>query len=114
MLDITEPASSDDSSSDEGSPQPPALPHGGRRPEEKQEEDLPSEFLCPISHSLMTDPVVLADGFTYERSSIERWFKLGKKTSPMTGAALKSSTLVANIALRKLIEEYHAKQCSKK
>ena len=105
MLDITEPASSDDSSSDEGSPQPPALPHGGRRPEEKQEEDLPSEFLCPISHSLMTDPVVLADGFTYERSSIERWFKLGKKTSPMTGFALENTRLTSNFLIRSMIKK---------
>ena len=73
----------------------------------------PAEFICPITQEVMDDPVSTIDGHTYERDAIMRWLRK-KKTSPMTGAALKSSTLVANIALRKLIEEYHAKQCSKK
>ena len=36
----------------------------------------PEELVCPISLVLMTkDPVVAADGITYERASIEDWFK---------------------------------------
>ena len=41
--------------------------------------DPPEELVCPISLVLMTnDPVVAADGITYERSSIEDWFKKSK------------------------------------
>ena len=35
--------------------------------------------MCPISLALMTkDPVVAADGITYERVSIEDWFEKSK------------------------------------
>ena len=35
--------------------------------------------MCPISLHLMTnDPVVAADGITYERESIEDWFEKSK------------------------------------
>jgi hypothetical protein len=38
-------------------------------------DDPPSELVCPITHELMTeDPVLAADGVTYERSAIENWF----------------------------------------
>jgi hypothetical protein len=30
---------------------------------------------------------ITADGQTYERTEIESWFALGKRTSPLTGAA---------------------------
>ena len=34
----------------------------------------PEEFLCPISHEMMEDPVmVMATGMTYERAIIEMW-----------------------------------------
>jgi len=39
----------------------------------------PEELVCPISLNLMTnDPVVAADGITYERASIEDWFEKSK------------------------------------
>ena len=50
---------------------------------EKAKED-PEELLCPILQSLMTDPVITEDGFTYERSAIEHWLK-DHDTSPKTG-----------------------------
>ena len=64
----------------------------------------PAECLCPISHELMTDPVVCSDGHTYDRKGIETWFRQGKQTSPLTGAVLTSKNLVPNHALRSLIE----------
>ena len=44
----------------------------------------------PISLELMTDPVTLGDGMTYERASIERWLAAGNTTSPVTNAELSS------------------------
>lgn len=32
-------------------------------------------YLCPITTEVMDDPVIAADGYTYERSAIEEWFK---------------------------------------
>jgi Mg-chelatase subunit ChlD len=61
---------------------------------------LPSEFLCPITHEPMTDPVVAQDGHTYERAAIVRWFSEGGLTSPKTGAQISSHSLLPNHALR--------------
>ena len=58
----------------------------------------------------MRDPVVTADGQTYERAAIERWLECQQSrqlpsTSPLTGEPLEHTTLVPNIALRGLIHE---------
>jgi hypothetical protein len=40
------------------------------------DDDVPTELLCPISHILMVnDPVVAADGHTYERVAISEWIQ---------------------------------------
>jgi len=59
-------------------------------------------FLCPITHDIMRDPVVSADGHTYERSAIEHWLQRSRK-SPMTGQILRYSALYPNQALRNLL-----------
>ena len=41
---------------------------------EADPEDAPSDFLCPISHELMVDPVSPLCGHTFERKAIEQWF----------------------------------------
>ena len=72
------------------------------------EADAPSDFFCPISLALMSDPVVTCDGHTYERIAIEIWFE-DRQTSPLTNAVLENKTLTPNIALRKSIEEWEDK-----
>lgn len=61
---------------------------------------LPREFFCPITCDVMTDPVVAVDGHTYELDAIQRWFKGGHNTSPMTKEELQSLLLVPNRAIR--------------
>merc|ERR1719327_592295 len=61
---------------------------------------IPPDFLCPITNEVMVDPVMAADGHSYERCAIERWFDLGHHTSPKTNAALDSQVLIANHNLR--------------
>ena len=41
--------------------------------------DAPVEYLCPISTTLMADPVIAADGFSYERANIEGWIRSMKR-----------------------------------
>jgi interleukin-1 receptor-associated kinase 4 len=62
-------------------------------------------FHCPLTMEVMRDPVITADGQTYERAEIEGWFALGKRTSPLTGAELPSTHVTPNIALRAAIQE---------
>ena len=57
-------------------------------------------FTCPITQSPMVDPVVAADGHTYERTAIERWFGSGRLTSPVTNARVSSTMLIPNHALK--------------
>jgi hypothetical protein len=39
---------------------------------------IPDELMCPVTHEILVDPVIAADGFTYEREAIERWFQSRK------------------------------------
>ena len=50
------------------------------------------------------DPVIAADGFSYERAAIEDWLARGSGTSPMTGAQLAHRHTPPNLALRSVLE----------
>ena len=69
--------------------------------EEDEDEDVPAvtDVECPITGVPMHDPVVAADGHTYERAAIERWFS-EHDTSPLTGEVLPTTALFPNWALR--------------
>ncbi|XP_065666377.1 sterile alpha motif domain-containing protein 14 isoform X5 [Hydra vulgaris] len=67
---------------------------------------VPSDFLCPITMEIMVDPVIAADGFTYEKKSILSWFSSGKVTSPMTNIPLSHTELVPNRSLKNVIEKF--------
>jgi len=69
-------------------------------------------FFCPITCDVMQDPVIAADGLTYERDAIEKWLELHDK-SPGTGAVLPNKHLIANIALRHAIEEWEERYALK-
>ena len=56
----------------------------------------------------MEDPVIAADGHSYEKSEINAWFALGNNTSPKTGAALPHQFLTPNHALRNAIQDFLA------
>lgn len=64
----------------------------------------PDDFRCPISLEVMTDPVILPSGHTFERRSIQRWLDGGHLTCPVTNLPLPPSPpLIPNHALRRLI-----------
>ncbi|KAL6983671.1 hypothetical protein U1Q18_017050 [Sarracenia purpurea var. burkii] len=64
------------------------------------------DFRCPISLEIMSDPVTIPTGHTYDRSSILKWFEAGNPTCPKTGEKLTSTNLVPNLALKRLILLY--------
>lgn len=92
--------------------------------------DIPHEFLCPITHEIMKEPVRCSgkgtissdhvhkssgivcdyssfpDGFTYERAAINEWFLCGKFTSPMTNESLRDASFLPNILLRNAIRAF--------
>lgn len=67
---------------------------------------IPNEFLCPITLEIMTDPVIVATGQTYERESIQKWLNSNHRTCPKTGQGLAHMSLAPNFALRNLILQW--------
>ncbi|CAN6882060.1 unnamed protein product [Brassica oleracea] len=67
---------------------------------------VPKDFVCPISLDLMTDPVIVSTGQTYDRTSIARWIEEGHCTCPKTGQTLIDSRIVPNRALKNLIVQW--------
>eukprot|EP00041_Stephanoeca_diplocostata_P043006 m.11908 g.11908 ORF g.11908 m.11908 type:complete len:456 (+) comp9173_c0_seq2:957-2324(+) len=73
------------------------------------EGEAPYEFCCPITQDVLADPVIAADGFTYERAAMETW--LGKNnTSPLTGMVLSHKNLTPNLTLRTVIVAWQQEQ----
>jgi len=62
-------------------------------------------FICPITLAVMKDPVICSDGHTYERSAIETWLST-KSHSPITRSIIPNNSLIPNIALRNIIQEF--------
>ena len=71
------------------------------------ENQIPVEYLDPKTFEIMKDPVITADGYTYDRSTIEKWF-VNHETSPMTNLPLKNRDLIPNHALRSLIQSFNS------
>ncbi|KAG8385672.1 hypothetical protein BUALT_Bualt03G0069500 [Buddleja alternifolia] len=68
---------------------------------------LPDDFKCPISLEIMSDPVILSSGHTFDRASIQRWLDAGHRTCPITKLPLpEPPALIPNHALRSLISNY--------
>ncbi|KAL6207637.1 hypothetical protein ACLB2K_018594 [Fragaria x ananassa] len=67
---------------------------------------IPHEFLCPITLEIMTDPVIVASGQTYDRESIQKWFDTNHKTCPKTRELLPHLSVAPNYALKTLILQW--------
>ncbi|XP_038988197.1 U-box domain-containing protein 8 [Phoenix dactylifera] len=71
------------------------------------EVEFPDDFRCPISLEVMSDPVILSSGYTFDRASIQRWLDSGNRTCPVTKLPLPPRpSLIPNHALRSLISNF--------
>jgi Mg-chelatase subunit ChlD len=62
---------------------------------------------CPITHSIMINPVQGPDGITYEKNAIVRWLN-EKGTSPMNPSLqMQASDLTLNYSIMHIIEQYN-------
>ncbi|GIL84460.1 hypothetical protein Vretifemale_13075 [Volvox reticuliferus] len=80
--------------------------------QQQQQDGVPPMFLCPITQEIMDEPVVAADGYTYEKLAITEWIKRSR-TSPLTNLPLEHTNVVENRTLRSAIREWseqHARQ----
>ncbi|XP_028941464.1 WD repeat, SAM and U-box domain-containing protein 1 isoform X3 [Antrostomus carolinensis] len=67
---------------------------------------IPDEFLCPITRELMKDPVIAADGYSYEKEAMENWLSSKRRSSPMTNLPLPSPILTPNRTLKMAISRW--------
>ncbi|KAK6928236.1 U-box domain [Dillenia turbinata] len=63
----------------------------------------PSEFLCPISGSLMFDPVIVSSGHTFERKCVEICKTLNFTPTLVDGSKPDFSAVIPNLALKSTI-----------
>ena len=68
---------------------------------------VPNEFLCPITMMIMRDPVIISDGYSYERAAILQWLSRNP-FSPLTRQPIDINFIQINYALRAAIERYHS------
>jgi hypothetical protein len=83
---------------------PPAAASSSADQDALPDQPLP-EFFDPVTEELMLDPVIAADGQTYERSDLQDWLQR-HDTSPITGNKLSSKDLTPNTALKERISEF--------
>ncbi|KAF8101484.1 hypothetical protein N665_0205s0074 [Sinapis alba] len=67
---------------------------------------VPHDFRCPLSLELMTDPVIVTSGQTYERSFIEKWFDMGLMVCPKTRQPLTQTSLTPNFIVKAFIANW--------
>lgn len=73
--------------------------------ERKTEDDIPDEFLCPITGEIMKHPLLSIHGFNFERNAICAWLQR-HSTCPMSRNELTISKLIRNLALQHRIEAW--------
>ena len=59
---------------------------------------------CPITHEMMTEPVMMVDGYSYEKRAIQHWLTQSNR-SPMTNLPLHDTRLIPNLKLLEIINE---------
>ncbi|EEF37452.1 ubiquitin-protein ligase, putative [Ricinus communis] len=67
---------------------------------------IPADFCCPLSLELMTDPVIVGSGQTYERAFIKNWIELGLTVCPKTRQTLAHTNLIPNYTVKALIANW--------
>jgi hypothetical protein len=74
------------------------------------DSEPPDDYKCPISREPMRDPVMMADGHSYEKTSIEQWLTVFKDhafwRSPMTNAEFSDKNQPRNLTLKKVIDTW--------
>ena len=74
--------------------------------ETKKPVPIPKNYRCPISLCIMFNPIITADGNTYEEEAIKNWFETGNLTSPATNQPLSNLHLIPNHNLRGAIRQF--------
>ncbi|CDY64605.1 BnaA01g34500D [Brassica napus] len=74
--------------------------------EEEQNGTLPEHFKCPLSLTVMHDPVIISSGHTFERMWVQKWFDEGNESCPKTRRTLDDFTMKPNVAMKEQISKW--------
>eukprot|EP00538_Stauroneis_constricta_P006673 CAMPEP_0119552208 /NCGR_PEP_ID=MMETSP1352-20130426/5260_1 /TAXON_ID=265584 /ORGANISM="Stauroneis constricta, Strain CCMP1120" /LENGTH=412 /DNA_ID=CAMNT_0007598401 /DNA_START=375 /DNA_END=1613 /DNA_ORIENTATION=- len=66
----------------------------------------PDRYICPLTRSIMKDPVMSRTGVNYERQAILKHLEVTGYVCPVTNKALRPSGIVANCKLRHEISHW--------
>ena len=72
-------------------------------------DQIPKDFICPITQSIMIDPVMTINGESYEKHAILKWFRRSSKKNtkdPLSNETLKTRKVVPNLVLSRLTRSY--------
>jgi hypothetical protein len=72
--------------------------------------EIPHEFICPVTFEIMEDPIICSDGYTYDRNVI---LNLTNSISPITRQPIDKNNLIPNRNLKDAIERYKMSQNKK-
>lgn len=64
---------------------------------------IPPYFRCPLSTELMLDPVIVASGQTFDKTSIKKWLDNGLAVCPRTRQVLTHQELIPNYTVKAMI-----------
>lgn len=67
------------------------------------DEKVPEELLCPISYTIMNEPVIDRYGDTYEKSAIVEWLKKNK-SSPLNRRPIEKEDLIPNRIVMDMVQ----------
>ena len=74
--------------------------------EEHNSDTLPEQFKCPLSLTVMYDPVIISSGHTFERMWVQKWFDEGNESCPKTRRTLDDFTMKPNVAMKEQISKW--------
>jgi SUMO ligase MMS21 Smc5/6 complex component len=70
------------------------------------EFDIPHEFICPITHEIMKNPLMSRYGQIYERDAILTWLSKHNNLCPLTRQVLTVSDLIRHRSLKARIKKW--------
>lgn len=65
---------------------------------------IPRSFICPLTMEAMVDPVMDAEGNSFERAALLQWLSY-YRVSPISRQPLNANLVVPNFSLREIIHE---------
>jgi len=80
------------------------LPPPYEQQPEPQNNNLLQYLKCPITHEIMVQPVIMQDGYTYEKLAITNWLSRHNR-SPMTNLPINNFQMIPNLVVSQLIHE---------